>query len=283
MTVGPGTEESAPRKHTSVPNDTSCSTFDTPGIDTVPRLVPSVTNSWPTDTNAQRVPRTAKLPEPCGLAAMTAGLVDKGTATRSAQQIAEAIDSAGGSLGASADWDSITASTTVLSNRAQLAADLLADVLINPTFKDDEVERLRTQTLSGLQLSQSNAGSVADEVFDKVVYGLKPYARPLGGTPESVRAITRDDIVKFHKAQYVPNNATLAIVGNIKAADAFALAEKAFGAWQRGSDFAMPRPAPSGRSAASGRSSRARATRVPPCSSCRRITAPRRPATCPTG
>ncbi|HQR36980.1 MAG TPA: pitrilysin family protein [Blastocatellia bacterium] len=193
--------------------------------------------------------RSGAIVEPvdrAGLAQMTAGLLDKGTTTRSAQQIAEAIDSAGGSLGASAAWDSTTASTTVLSNRASIAAELLADILANPTFKDDEIERIRTQTLSGLQVNESNAGAVADEVFDKVVYGLKPYARPITGTPDSIRSITRSDIVNFHKAQYVPNNATIAIVGDIRAADAFALAEKYFGGWPKGSDFAMPRPAPSG-------------------------------------
>lgn len=175
-----------------------------------------------------------------GLAQMTAGLVDQGTATRSAQQIAEAIDGAGGSLGVSAGWDSTTASTTVLVNRAALAAELLADVVMNPKFADEEIARARTQTLSGLQVSRSSAGAVANEVFDRVTFGKAPYGRPIGGTAETVNAIKRDDIVAFHKAQYVASNATLAIVGAVTADEAFALAEKHFGAWAKGTAPVVP-------------------------------------------
>jgi zinc protease len=175
-----------------------------------------------------------------GLAQMTAGLVDQGTATRSAQQIAEAIDGAGGSLGVSAGWDSTTASTTVLVNRAELAAELLADVVMNPKFADEEIARARTQTLSSLQVSRSSAGAVANEVFDRVTFGKAPYGRPIGGTAETVNAIKRDDIVAFHKAQYVASNATLAIVGAVTAEEAFALAEKHFGAWAKGTAPVVP-------------------------------------------
>jgi zinc protease len=169
-----------------------------------------------------------------GLAQMTTSLLDQGTATRSAQQIAEAIDSAGGGLSASAGWDSMTASTTVLANRTALAADLLADVLRNPAFKQEEIDRVRNQTLNGLRVARSNAGTVADEVFDRVVFGQLPYAHPIGGTEATIGAITRDDIVAFHKARFVPNNATLAIVGDLKAKEAFDLAEKTFGSWPQG-------------------------------------------------
>ena len=146
-----------------------------------------------------------------GLAQMTAALLDQGTATRTAKQIAETIESAGGSISASASWDATTASSTVLANRAGLAAELLADVLRNPAFKDEEIGRVRTQTLSGLQVSRADAGFVADEVFERVVFAGSPYAHPLGGTPETIRAMTRDDLVAFHKAHYRPDNATLAI------------------------------------------------------------------------
>lgn len=187
--------------------------------------------------------RTGAAVEPAnraGLAQLTAGLVDQGTSTRTAQQIAEAIDGAGGSLSVSAGWDATTASTTVLSNRAELAAELLADVVQRPKFAQEEIDRARTQTLSGLQVSRSSAGNVANEVFDRVTYGTAAYGRPIGGTPETVNAITRDDIVAFHRAQYVAGNATLAIVGAVPAADAFAMAEKHFGAWEKGTAPPMP-------------------------------------------
>jgi zinc protease len=176
-----------------------------------------------------------------GLAGMTAGLLDQGTATRSATDIANTIDSAGGSLSATASWDATTASTTVLADRAGLAAELLSDVLRNPVFKNEEIERARTQALSGLQLSRSDAGEVADDVFDAIVYGGSPYAHPIQGTAETIRALTRDDFVAFHKAQYLPNNATLAIVGDLTAQQAFDLAEKHFGAWAKGDVAAAPK------------------------------------------
>lgn len=175
-----------------------------------------------------------------GLAQMTSGLVDQGTTTRTAQQIAEAIDGAGGSLGVSAGWDSTTASTTVLVNRANLAAELLADVVMNPKFADEEIDRARTQTLGGLQVARSSAGTVAGEVFDRVTFGATPYGRPISGTADTVNAIKRDDIIAFHKAQYVASNATLAIVGALTADEAFALAEKHFGSWAKGSVPVVP-------------------------------------------
>ena len=185
---------------------------------------------------------TAEPAEKAGLAEMTAGLVDQGTTTRSAQDIAEAIDATGGSLNASAGWDATSAGATVLADKVNVAAELLSDVLRNPVFKPEEVERARKQTLSGLQLSSSDAGAVADEVFDKLVYGASPYAHPIGGTPETIAAITRDDLVAFHKAQYIPNNATLAIVGDTTAKEAFELAEKNFSSWQKGEVPAEPKP-----------------------------------------
>jgi predicted Zn-dependent peptidase len=168
-----------------------------------------------------------------GLAQMAASLLDQGTATRSAKEIAEAIESAGGSLSASAAWDATTASATVLANRTALAAELLADVVRNPAFKDDEIERIRTQTLNALQVSRADAGTVADEVFDRVVFEGTPYARPLSGTAATVRAITRDDLVAFHRTHFAPDNATLAIVGDITAKDGFALAEQYLGSWPK--------------------------------------------------
>jgi zinc protease len=180
--------------------------------------------------------RSGGLSEPddkAGLAQMTAGLLDQGTTTRTAKQIAETIDSAGGALSASASWDATTASSTVLTNRAGLGAELLSDILRNPAFKDEEIARVRTQSLSGLQVSRADAGFVADQVFERVVFAGTPYAHPLGGTPESIRGITRDDLVAFHKTHYTPNNATLAIVGDLTAAEGFALAEKHFGGWAK--------------------------------------------------
>jgi zinc protease len=175
-----------------------------------------------------------------GLARAVATLLREGTATRSAQQIAEAIDAVGGDLSVTGAWDSAYASAQVTSDQVGLGLDLLSDVVLHPSFPAEEIERWRSQSLNGLQIQQTDARYLADAVFAREVFGSHPYGLPDAGTPESVRGITRDDLVAFHHARYVPNGAILALVGDIKAADAFARAERAFGAWKRGEDAKVP-------------------------------------------
>jgi zinc protease len=176
-----------------------------------------------------------------GLAAATARLLREGTATRSSQQIAQAIDSVGGSLDTYGSMDSAGASLQVTSDQLDLGLDLLSDVVLHPIFPAEEVERWRRQTLNGLQVQQEDAGYLADAAFDRAVYNGHPYGLPEGGTPESIPAITREDLVAFHREYYVPNQAILAVVGDVKAADAFARVERAFGAWPRGKEHEIPK------------------------------------------
>lgn len=171
-----------------------------------------------------------------GLSAATATLLREGTATRSSQQIAETIDAVGGDLSIRGSWDSAYATTQVTSDQVELGLDLLADVVLHPSFPADEIERWRAQTLNGLQIQQQDARFLASAVFARAVFGDHPYGLPDAGTPESVRGITRDDLVAFHRAHYIPNGAILAVVGDIKGADAFARVEHAFGAWARGQE-----------------------------------------------
>jgi len=175
-----------------------------------------------------------------GLADATARLLRQGTATRSAQQIAEAIDAVGGDLSINGAWDSAYASTQVTSDQVGLGLDLLADVVLHPSFPAAEIERWRAQTLNTLRVQQQDARYLADAVFERAVFGDHPYGLPEAGTPDSVRAITRDDLVAFHRAHYLPNGAILAVVGDIKAADAFARVEHAFGGWARGQESVIP-------------------------------------------
>jgi zinc protease len=171
-----------------------------------------------------------------GLAGAAATLLREGTESRSAQQIAEAIDAVGGDLTVSGAWDAAYASVQVTSDQVGLGLDLLSDVILHPSFPAEEIERWRSQALNGLQIQQADARYLADAAFARLVFGDHPYGLPDEGTPESVRGITRDDLVAFHRARYVPNGAILAMVGDIKAADAFARAERAFGGWKRGED-----------------------------------------------
>jgi zinc protease len=174
-----------------------------------------------------------------GTADLTAGLLRKGTKTRSATQIAEEIDFVGGQLGAGSDLDATYATCQVLTKHFDVGLDLLSDIILNPTFKEDEIERLRKQTLSGIAEQKQNPGSVADEKFSQFLFGDHPYGRPSEGTEESVPAITREDIVDFHRTFYVPNNAILAVVGDVKPKEALAKVKAKFGGWKSGD---VPQP-----------------------------------------
>jgi zinc protease len=175
-----------------------------------------------------------------GLAQATAALLTKGTATRSAQQIAETIDMVGGNLGAYAGVESGFANAGVTSDQLDLGFELLSDVVLRPTFPQEELDRWRRQALSGLQVQQQDAGYLADAALERTVFGEHPYGRPGDGTPESLQGLTRDDVAAFHKRSYVPNDAILAVVGDVKPADAFARVERAFGGWQKGEAAEIP-------------------------------------------
>jgi zinc protease len=172
-------------------------------------------------------------PELAGLADMTASLLTKGTQTRDATKIADEIESLGGSLQSSARWDSSSASVGVMSSKIGPAMEILADVVRRPTFKSEEVERLRQQYLDSLTLALGEPGSIARFVAARVVFGDAPYGHPLSGTTESLTRITPADIVKMHGRYYRPDNAILVIGGDITTRDAVALATKYFGDWQK--------------------------------------------------
>jgi zinc protease len=178
-----------------------------------------------------------------GLAAMTAALVRQGTSTRSAQQIAEAIDRVGGSLNASATQDATQASVTVLTSSLDTGFDLLADVVQRPAFAAEEIERWRRQTLSNLQVAYRDPEYLRDATGERVAYGDHPYGFPTDGFPETVRALGRDDVVQFHKECYSPSGAYLAIAGDIAPDAATALARKYFAAWKGSAVKALAAPA----------------------------------------
>jgi predicted Zn-dependent peptidase len=166
-----------------------------------------------------------------GLASMTASLLRQGTATRSAQQIAEAIDRVGGSLSASASADTAEVTVTVITTALDTGFDLLADVVQRPAFAGEEIERLRRQTLSGLQVSYNDPEYLRTAVARRVAYGEHPYAFAPEGYPNTVPGLSRDDIAAFHKERYTPSGAYLAIAGDITPEAGVALARKYFGAW----------------------------------------------------
>ncbi len=166
-----------------------------------------------------------------GLADMTASLLTKGTKTRSAPEIAQQIEALGGAIDSEAGWDASRASINVMSSRFEPALLILADISRNPVFNDEEIERLRQQYLDSLSVTLRQPGALASLVAGRVVFGDAAYGHPLSGTPESLARIKRADIVGLHSQFYRPDNSVLVIGGDIKAADAFKLAERVFGDW----------------------------------------------------
>lgn len=172
-------------------------------------------------------------PELAGLADMTANLLTKGTQTRDATQIAQQIESLGGSLDSGARWDSSFANVGVMSSKLPQAMEILADVVRRPTFKSEEVERLRQQYLDNVTLALGDPGSIGRFVAARVVFGDSPYGHPVSGTTESLTRITPAEISKMHARYYRPDNAILVIGGDVTAKDGFALATRYFGDWQK--------------------------------------------------
>ena len=175
-----------------------------------------------------------------GVAALAAAVRDQGTTTRNAGQIATTIDSIGGIFGSGAATEMSFITAIVMKDSFNLALDLVSDAARNPSFAQEEIERQRQQMLSGLKVSYDDPEYLAGVVFDRLVYGFHPYGRPDAGTPESIASIRRDDLVAFHKRWFGPNNAILAIVGDISADEAFAGAERAFGKWEKSQSDAVP-------------------------------------------
>lgn len=183
-------------------------------------------------------------PELAGLGNMLADLISKGTEKRTATQIAEAVEALGGSLFSSARWDSTRVGVDVMSSKVNPAIEILADVVRHPTFKDEEVERLRQQTLDDLTVQLGEPGSIARFVAARAVFGDEPYGQPLGGTPETITRISRGDFLKYHSRWYRPDNAILIFGGDIRPANAFALAQKYFGDWKKPAEPLPNLPAP---------------------------------------
>jgi len=168
-----------------------------------------------------------------GLARLTASLLDQGTATKSAQEMNDAIDFIGGAMGASAGTDLTFAHMVVMKDSFETGMRMLSDMARHPGFAQSEIDRQRQQTLSSLQVSLEDPEYVANSVFDRLVYGFHPYGLPDIGTAETLASITRDDIVAFHRRYFTPNNAILAIVGDVTSDEAFSMAKKVFGDWER--------------------------------------------------
>src|SRR5262249_33820544 len=144
-----------------------------------------------------------------GAASVTASLLTKGTETMSAPQIASTIESLGGSIESGAVWDMSAATVVVMSDKADPALQVLADVIAKPAFKQEEIDRLKNQTLDGLRVAMQQPSSLARFVTARTVFGAGAYGHAINGTIESVQTIKRDDLVRLYQKYYRPRNAAL--------------------------------------------------------------------------
>ena len=174
--------------------------------------------------------------DPAGLAgvsSLTAELLTEGTKTRTATQVAAAAEALGANLQASSGWESSSLTLSVIADKAVQGLSIMADVAQNPTFKAEELERVKTEALDGLSVSLQRPGAVAGFAVPTVIYAGSGYGHVADGTPGSLPRITRDALVKTHGAYWRPDNAVLVLTGDLTPDQGFALAEKAFGAWKK--------------------------------------------------
>jgi predicted Zn-dependent peptidase len=198
--------------------------------------------------NMQMVVLSGGLSDPAdyrGLASFTASLLREGTKTRASREIAEQVDALGATLGAGSGFSSMTTnvSTGGLVENFDQTLELFADVIRNPTFPQTEVDRYKNRTLSQLQLQRSFPQFLAQEQFNRAIYGTSHPASIVAPPAESLKKLSTKDLAAFHAKYYRPNNAILAIVGDLTMKEIMPKLEKAFGTWEKGDVPATTVPA----------------------------------------
>jgi predicted Zn-dependent peptidase len=166
-----------------------------------------------------------------GTASLTADLLRKGTPTRTADQVSEQLDFLGARFGGGVSQDHTSGQAEFMKKDVPEGMDILADLLLNPTFPEAEVTKLIKQNLDGLKAARDRAAGVLPQYYSHYLFGTHPYGRPVDGDENSLKAITRDDIVNFHKTYCTPGNAILAVVGDFDTAEMEKLVEQKLGAW----------------------------------------------------
>ncbi|MGH7357031.1 MAG: M16 family metallopeptidase [Candidatus Rokuibacteriota bacterium] len=168
-----------------------------------------------------------------GLANLTGSLLTRGTAKRTGPQLDEVIESAGGSLEASAGREDVTASLAVLKRDVGLGLDLLAEVVLSPAFPEDEVKRRIARIQAAIKRNEADPEAVAGRALARLVFPGHPYGLPIEGTSESVGRLTRDDVVAFYRERVRPDTAVIAVVGAVTVDEARREILTRFGAWPR--------------------------------------------------
>ena len=189
--------------------------------------IPVVEGRLILDAGAMREPAAKN-----GLAALTGSLLSEGTGTMSGADIARAMDALGAQYFTTANFSAAIADVVALKNVFPQALSLAAKTVMAPSFPTSEVGRVKNQTLAAYQQSHARTAGLAADAFVRAVFdSTAPFSRPASGVPATITALTRDDIVNWHKSMYSPSAATLLIVGDISRAEAQNVAQQAYGSW----------------------------------------------------
>lgn len=177
-----------------------------------------------------------------GLANFTAGMLVRGTEKRSATQLAEDLEVLGASIKAEATWDATSAYVTTLAKNAQPALAILADAVCHPKFVPAEIERLRKERSDEVDIEMEQPGKIARAAVARLTLAGSAYGHTLNGLPVSLKRITRADVLTHYQRICRPELATLIVVGDLRADEAFRLAEEQFGSWAPAKPKAAPQP-----------------------------------------
>lgn len=175
-----------------------------------------------------------------GLASIVADLLDEGAGPRDAIQLAEDIGLLGAALGTGADWDASYVSLDVLARTAEPALQIFADVTARPTLPEDGLERVRAERINEILQQRDEPSTIAARRFSNLLYGTGAYGNSLIGNADSVARIGIDDVRRFFREHYLPNNGAVIVSGDLSAESAVDLVTRAFGDWPRGPE--PPRP-----------------------------------------
>ena len=170
--------------------------------------------------------------EKLGLADFTASAMMRGSAQRDLQQIYDALESCGASLSFSAGAHTAGFSGRSLAEDLSLLLNTLAEVVRQPSFPGEQVEKLRAQLLTGLAIRAQDTAGMAALTFDQIVFANHPYGRPEDGYPETIQAIRGEDLADFHHRFYGPRGMVIAIVGAVEPQEAAEQVQRALGDWE---------------------------------------------------
>ena len=172
-----------------------------------------------------------------GTASLAMNMMDEGTKSKSALEINEELQMLGAGLGAYSDLDASYVNLNTLKPTLEPSLDIMADVILNPAFPQEDFDRLKNEAMVGIQQEKSQPVQMAIRVMPKFLYGEgHAYSQPLTGSgyESTVQSMTRDDMIKFHDTWIRPNNATLMVVGDLDMAELKPMLEARFADWKKG-------------------------------------------------